>query len=154
MNQRSDDNGERARRLMMAALDGELSPEEQSELERVLESDPELRREWKELQGVKEVTGTMGYREPPEEIWDEYWTSIYSRVERGIGWILVSLGALVVFGWGMWVTLEAVFHESEIPLVVKAGIFATVFGVGVLLLSVIREKFFTRRRDPYREVQR
>jgi hypothetical protein len=145
---------ERVNRLMMAALDGEISPGERDELDRELERDPGLRREWEKLGRVKEVTGTMTYQRPPEEIWNRYWTSVYNRIERGVGWILVSLGAVVLLAWGAWKALEALWGDANLPLFVKAAILTGAVGLLLLAVSVIREKLFTYRRDPYREIQR
>jgi ferric-dicitrate binding protein FerR (iron transport regulator) len=145
---------ERARHLMMAALDGELSPGERAELDRLLVSDPEIRAEWDRLRKVKEVTHMMSYREPPAEIWDTYWTSVYNRLERGLGWILVTVGALVLFGYGAWHGIEAILADSGLPGFVKIAVFAFVLGGAVLFVSVMREKLLLRRRDRYREVQR
>ena len=145
---------ERARHLMMAALDEELSSTERIEFDRLLVSDPEVRAEWDQLRKVKEVTHTMSYREPPEEVWDAYWTSTYNRLERGFGWILVTVAALVLFGYGAWNWIEAILADSGLPGFVKIALFAFVLGGAVLFVSVIREKLLLRRRDPYREVQR
>jgi ferric-dicitrate binding protein FerR (iron transport regulator) len=145
---------ERARHLMMAALDGELGRQDRSELDRLLAADATLREEWARLSRVKEVTTAMGYREPPEEIWDTYWVSVYNRVERGVGWILASLGVLVVAGYGLWKAVNAFLADTGLPAFVKVAVFVAALGGLILLLSVAREKLFTRQRDPYREVKR
>ena len=44
--------------------------------------------------------------------------------------------------------------DSEIPAFFKTAIFAMVMGGIILSLSVIREKWFTHRKDPYKEIQR
>ena len=115
MSPRDSVDPERSRRLMMAALDGEISPEEQRELDRVLETDSEFREEWERMSRVKEVTSTMVMREPPEEVWEEYWTSVYNRTERGIGWVLFSLGSIVLLGYGAWKWAEAIFQTEDLP---------------------------------------
>ncbi len=146
--------GERARHLMMAALDGELSRQEQADLERLLREDPALRAEWQQLQRVKEVTTTMSLREPPKEIWDRYWLGVYQRFERGLAWILVSFGAIVVLSWGAWEALRELWNDQQLPVLVKAGSFALVVGLVVLVVSVLREKLSIRRTDPYKDVIR
>ena len=148
------DKRERARNLMMAALDGELSVGEQAELDRMLADDAALRVEWTRLQRVKEVTASMSYREPPEEIWDDYWASAYNRLERGLGWVLFWFGVLMLTGWGLWVGVHEVLADSEIPALFKTAIFALLMGGIILGLSVLREKWFTRKKDPYKEIQR
>jgi len=148
------DQDERARHLMMAALDGELSPDQQADLDRLLGADAELRAEWEGLVKVKEVTGVMSYREPPEEVWETYWISVYNRLERGLGWILLCVGTLVLLGFGIWEGVDALLADTELPAFVKIAVFVAAFGGTILLFSVIREKLFTRRRDAYKEIQR
>jgi ferric-dicitrate binding protein FerR (iron transport regulator) len=145
---------ERVNRLMMAALDGEISAEERREMESVLEAHPEVRREYEVMSRVKEVTGAMKYKQPPEEVWDRYWTTVYNRMERGIGWVLVSIGAVVLLAFGAWKWLEALWGDAELPLFIKLSIMAVAVGLLVLAASVIREKLFVYRRDPYKEIER
>ena len=150
----SEDTNDRVRRLMMAALDGESTAEERSELDALLAADAELRAEWERMGRVKEVTGTMTYNKPPEEVWDRYWTTVYNRVERGIGWILVSIGAVVVGTYGAWKWVEAIWGETDLPLFIRMAILTVAAGLLVLAVSVVREKLFTYRHDPYKEIER
>jgi len=145
---------ERAQRLMMAALDGELEPGEREELDRLLDADPALRREWTRMSAVKEVTGAMTLRRPPGETWDRYFESVYNRLERGVAWTLVSLGAIVLAGYALWHALEGLLASTGLPPVVKVAIFAVLLGGVILLVSVVRERLFVRRTDPYREIDR
>jgi len=139
---------------MMAALDDELSGEERQEWEALLAGNDELRREWNRLNRVKEVTDTMAYRKPPEEVWERYWGSVYNQAERGTAWMLVSVGALVLIGYGLWEFVHELFADTSAPPFIKYAVFSLMLGGAILLFSVIREKLFTRGRDPYKEVQR
>ncbi len=145
---------ERAHQLMMGALDGEISDAEETELKRLLERDPSLQSEWKRLREVKEVTGTMALRSPPAEVWDTYWTSVYRRLERGIGWVLFSLGAIVSLSYGLWQVVQEIIADATIPMAIKVAIFVGMVGVVMLFVSVAREKWFVYRSDPYKDVQR
>jgi hypothetical protein len=140
--------------MMMAALDDELSSQELAELERLLAEDAGLREEWDRLGKVKEATGEMKYVEPPEEVWDNYWVSVYNRLERGIGWVLISLGTLVLIGWAAWHAVGALLADSGLPAFIKVALFVAIMGAAILLISVVREKLFTRRGDRYKGVQR
>lgn len=141
--------------LMMAALDGEISERERQELEQILKGDAVLRREWTQLERVKEVTSTMAMSEPPEEVWDDYWREgVYKRLERGVGWILVTVASLVLVGFGLWHLTGALLADSDVPGFVKIALFTLLMGGAVLLGSVIREKLFMRSKDPYRKVKR
>ena len=145
---------EKLRVLMMAALDGEISPGDAEELEQGLAADGDLRQEWESMKRVKEVTGEMGFRKPPEEVWGRYWTSVYNRTERGVGWILASVGTIVLAGYAAWEIVRQILANSEIPLVIKLAIFAVALGGIILAVSVAREKFFIWRKDPYKEIER
>lgn len=145
---------ERVRRLLVSGLDGELSAEEQEELERLLSADSKLRDEWNRLAKVKEVTQSMALRKPPDEVWEHYWTSVYSRLERGIGWILVSVGGIVLLSYGAWKGVQALVADTEMPWFLKGAILAVTVGLIVLFVSVIREKLWIRVRDPYKDVLR
>ncbi len=145
---------ERAHQLMMRALDGELGEADQAELQRLLRADPSLQIEWKRLNRLKEVTSTMALRSPPEEVWETYWTAIYPQLERGVGWVLLSLGAIVSLSYGLWKFAEELMADATVPTFVKWAILAAIVGGAVLFVSVIREKWFVYRSDPYKDVQR
>ena len=154
MNGRNEQREDHVRRLMMQALDDELSAAQRAELDRLLADDECLRAEWEKLRKVKEVTETMDYRNPPQEIWQDYWVSVFNRFERGLGWTLVSVGAAVLVGYALWHQVQSVLADSGMPAYLKIAIFAVLMGGIILLLSVAREKLFTRRHDPYKGVQR
>lgn len=147
-------DAERAHQLMMGALDNELSDTERAQLKKLLDADPALQQEWERLQNVKEVTGTMALRSPPEEVWDGYWTSVYSRVERGLGWILLSLGAIVLLSYGLWIAVREVMADAAMPGFVKASLLVAIIGAVTLVVSVVREKWFVYKSDPYKDIQR
>jgi hypothetical protein len=106
------------------------------------------------LHEVKEVTDVMSLRRPPEETWEQYFESVYNRAERGFAWVLFSIGAIVMTGWALWVGLDELWGTSDLPTYVKIAIYAMLLGLAILLLSVIREKWFVRKTDPYKEIQR
>ena len=63
-------------------------------------------------------------------------------------------GTIVVAAYGVWRWCEALWADAQVPLFLKLAIMAAAVGAIVLIVSVIREKLFTHRRDPYSEVQR
>jgi ferric-dicitrate binding protein FerR (iron transport regulator) len=144
-------NRDRAHALMMAALDGEASPADRQELEALLAGSAELTAEWQRFRRLKEVTASMKLHHPPEEIWDRYWMTTYRRTERGIAWILLAAGALVLAGYWVWHAVEAFFADTGAPLLLRAAIAAVAVGGLILVVSVVREKLFTARRDPYQK---
>jgi len=144
----------RSGELLMRALDDELAPAERAEFERLISDNPELREEWKRLSRLKEVTANMKLRNAPEEMWTGYWTSVYSRFERGVAWILVSIGAIVLGSWGAWQGVHDLMADADLPTFVKWSILALTVGLVMLLVSVVRHRIFVSRTDPYKEIER
>ena len=96
----------------------------------------------------------MKLQQPPDEVWKDYWGSVYVRLERGVGWILLSVGAIVLISYGAWMGAQEIIADTEMPLYLKLAILATTVGIVVLLVSVIREKLFVGRRERYKDVER
>lgn len=145
---------ERQVELMMRALDDELTVEERAEFNSWLAREPESLEEWKRLSRAREVMMGMKLRNPPEEVWDGYWTSVYSRVERGVAWLLVSVGAIIVGGWAIWKWIEALLHDTAMPAPVRYSMIALFVGLLILLVSVARHRFNVSKSDPYKDIQR
>ncbi len=150
-----DTEREKFHLLLMAALDGELTAAEKAQFERYISQDPACREEWQRYAKLKEVTKTMQFTKPAPEVWDRYWTGIYNRLERGLGWIVFSIGCVILLTYGGFKAVESIIADPELALVVKTGIIAVIGGLMLLLVSVIREKIFTAKTDKYqKEVQR
>ena len=145
---------ERFQPLMMGALDGELNQDEQKEFDAMLAENKQHQIEFAKYKKIKEATSTMKLKSPNAEVWDHYWTDVYNRFERGIGWALFSIGAAILITFFGFKFIEAVINDPSLAFIAKVGILLTIGGLAVLFVSVAREKFFTRKYDPYREIQR
>lgn len=145
---------QRFQTLLMKAIDGEISADEQGEFQRFIERDSACKKEWQQLKKLKEVTNSMNFKSLPGEAWDNYWLNVYNRIERGLAWILFSVGSIILLTYGGFKAVESIIADPKLAWIVKAGILLTVGGLVTLLASVIREKLFTRKSDPYKEVQR
>lgn len=149
----NDVERERFAQLMMKALDGELSGSDHSEFERFLARD-ECAAEWRQFQKVKEATMNLRISEPAPEVWDGYWSRIHNRLERGIAWLFVTLGAVVLAAWGSIEALQHLWADVQLPWFVRAAVIVLAAGALLLFISIIRERCFGARRDKYREVIR
>ena len=145
---------ERMHALMMAALDDEIDTEGRRELDEGLAGDASLRKEWESMERVKEVASGMTLAEPPTEIFDEYWEDVVRRNERKFGWVVLSAGAVLVGGWAIFEFLRSIVSDPTMPILAKIGLLLLSLGGAIVTVSVVREKLFLRRRDPYREVRR
>jgi predicted anti-sigma-YlaC factor YlaD len=145
---------ERFEFLISGLLDGELDAAEEQLLKEHLLVCDKCRRKHEELLRLKEVTDSVRFKDLPEEFWAGYWKSIYRRIERGLGWILLSVGAVILIAFGFYEFLSQFFADPEVSLLVKIGVGALGLGIIILLVSITRERIFAYRRDRYREVQR
>ena len=145
---------DRAHELMMAVLDEECSEAERRELEALLAARPDLAVDWNRLQRLKEVTMTLDIARPAEEAWDRYRRSGPHRTERAIAWTLIAVGGGALAATSLWLWIES-WLTSDLPLFVKIAIGTVMIGAALLIVSILRERRFLSRRDPYsREVER
>ena len=141
--------------LLMGLLDNELSQEEKKSLEIHLKECSECRKELKEFNKMKGVMKNMKYKEPPDEVWEKYWSRVYNRLERGLGWILTSIGAIILLFYGGFKAVESLIKDPTLAVFLKVAILILLAGVVILFVSIIRERIFTYKRDKYaREVKR
>ena len=145
---------ERLYELLNKKIDDVITPEEERELIRILEKNPALEKELREMKKLKGVMEMFKPKEP-DRAWEEYWRSLYNRMERGVAWIFFSIGAIILLTYGAVEWVKVVLRDADIPFIVKLGIFSLIFGVVVLFVSVVRERLFVSRRDKYsKEVKR
>jgi anti-sigma factor RsiW len=146
--------GEDRKTRISGFLDGELSPAEREAFKQEVERDPELARELAAIQSMKEVTDTMKLSEFPDRIWERYWEGTYNRLERRVGWLLFSIGVMVLLGTGLYELVMALLKDIGEPWWIRVAIGAVCGGMAILFVSVLRERLFMLQRDPYREVKR
>lgn len=140
--------------LMEKYFDASLSSEEKREFENILLQDKEFKKEFDEQKRIKEVLNMMNLKNPTNEFWDAYWLGIYNKFERGIAWLFISIGAIIVFAYSAFIAVEKFLADTTTPALVKWGSAFLVFGLLFLLYSVIREKLTVGKKDKYKEIQR
>lgn len=139
---------------IMAFIDKELSTKDMLEIKKLIDREKLYRDKYNELMKLKEVTSDMKFKKLPDMYWDEYWHHIYNRIERGISWILISIGAIIVIFFALWGFVNELITDQQLNPILKIGILILLLGAIILLISVIREKLMVRRLDKYREVER
>jgi ferric-dicitrate binding protein FerR (iron transport regulator) len=135
--------------LLMGYADGELGPEDRARVEEALAKDPELRKELLEMQRLKEAT--LGVDALTDAEMEAFWGTVYNRLERRAGWILLIAGFTGVVGAGCYLFFTHKWAHWSVKLAGAAGLIGTL----VLVCSVWRERRRALRHDRYtREVQR
>ena len=142
-------------RMAGAYLDGELPEEDRRRFEEHLASCDACRTELAELKRLTEDLNMMRFKEPGDEELQRYWAGVYNRLERGIGWILLSAGAILTLCYGAFKIIEEMIRDPAVSVILKVGVCALIAGLVVLFVSLLRERLVVRKVDRYsREVER
>ncbi|MEA2005648.1 MAG: hypothetical protein U9O50_05245 [Acidobacteriota bacterium] len=96
----------------------------------------------------------MKLKSPSKEAWSVYWESVYNRLERKIGWILLSIGGMIILFYGGYKIVENLIKNPAASLLMKIGVLTFMAGIVVLLFSLLREQIFVRKRERYKEVEK
>ncbi len=140
--------------LLMGYLDSELTELESLRIEKHLEQCAGCAKELEEFRKLKEVTRNMRVATPDARSWEEYWSHVYNRLERRVGWILISVGTILLMSYGVYSLIARFLLRSDFPIIVRLGILALVVGFSTLLISVLRERIFMSRIDKYERIKR
>ncbi len=145
---------EEAQIRIMGLIDGELSTVQKKELREHLQTCSSCQKKYEAFVGLKNEAKEMKLKKLPEMYWDDYWDHVYNRMERGISWVLLSIGFILLLIYGSYEVLYDFFINPAKPLVLKMGVGIFTLGVVILFVSVFREKLMVRRMDQYRSVKR
>jgi len=140
--------------MMMGYLDNELNDEQKRRFEEHLKSCSECADEIKGFQKLKKITDEVTLVEPEDKIWQQYWSSVYNRIERGLGWILLSVAGIILIIYGGFRAIEKIINNPDIELVLKVGLLVLLAGLAILFVSVLRERIFFWTSDRYKNVRR
>ena len=145
---------EETRPYLMAYLDGEIECEKKLEIEKHLSECEKCRKEYQSYVKLKEVTDRMRFADLSDQLWAGYWKGIYRRIERGAGWIFLSIGAIILLSFGVYQFFKEFLADPNVSSIAKIGASVLAFGVIILLVSIIRERLFLFRTERYKEVER
>jgi hypothetical protein len=146
---------EEIQQLMMKVVDAVASPEEERALAEAIEGNERWSAELRAFKKIKEVTENMQFKELPDSYWSGYWKDIYSRTERALAWILISIGLMIILGFSAYMGLSQFYSNPEISVMMKIGVSLAVLGGIVMIVSIVRERLFARKHERYeKEVER
>jgi hypothetical protein len=140
--------------LMMGYLDNELTDEQRGQFEKHLSGCSECTGELEQFRKLKAITDEVTLVEPEDRIWQDYWGGVYNRVERGTGWIVFSVAAILLAIYGGFKLIEEIVIDPTIGMLLKTGLLALVLGLAILFVSVLRERVYFWSKDRYRNVRR
>ena len=139
---------------LMGYLDNELSDEQRRLFEEHLSGCSDCKAELKEFKKLKAITDEVSLVEPEDRIWQDYWSGIYNRIERGIGWIMFSVAAISLAIYCGFKAIEELIKDPAIEITLKIGLLTLIAGLAILFVSILRERLYFWRRDRYKDVRR
>jgi predicted anti-sigma-YlaC factor YlaD len=140
--------------LMMAYLDGELDDKQHKVLQEHLAQCTQCSKELEEFKSLKSMTDNIVLSEPEDQIWQRYWDHVYNRIERGIGWMLMSIAGVCLGVFGGFKAIECIVTDPSVCLFLKVSLLVMILGLGILLISIMRERLYFWKHDRYRHVRR
>jgi len=140
--------------LLMGYLDNELSDEQRRRVEKHLAGCSGCAGELEDFKKLKAITDEVTLVEPEDRIWQDYWSGIYNRLERGIGWIMFSVAAIALAIYCGFRAIEELIKNPDVEIVLKVGLLALIAGLAILFVSVLRERLYFWKTDRYKDVRR
>lgn len=140
--------------LMMGYLDNELDDSQKQSFLDHIQKCPECSAELDDFKKLKKITDDVQFYEPEDKLWNQYWSSVYNRAERGIGWIIFSISSICLLIFAGFKCIEAIIKDPRYGMLLKIGLIALVVSVAILLVSVLRERLFFRNKERYKDVRR
>ena len=140
--------------LMMGYVDEELDDAQKRTFGQHIESCKDCAAELEQFKKLKKVTVSVKLAEPEDAIWEQYWSGVYNRFERGIGWILMSVAGIALLVYGGFKAVEELVKDPTVSAILKVVILAFIAGLAVLFVSVLRERLYFWKKDRYKDVRR
>jgi ferric-dicitrate binding protein FerR (iron transport regulator) len=135
--------------LLMGYLDGELEEADRARVEKALEADADLKREYEEMRALKDLTTGLDARGDAEL--EAFWGGVYNRLERHTAWVLLVVGLIGMVSGACYLF----FTDPNNHWVLKSAGACALVGSLLLLWSVWRERSRLLPHDRYhREVHR
>ncbi len=143
-------NCDKCREMMMGLLDNELSTEEAVNINDHLGRCRNCAKEFEEIKESSAALRGLKYEESPDARLDRIWKSPYSRLAKVSGLLMVIVSWIILAGY----SLLEMFREGGVETIPKVTIAILSAGVIILLITVIRDRVKTYKKDPYKEVDR
>jgi len=142
------------KKLVTLYHDGELGEKDERIVEQHIQECQECRKEFEEIKKLEGVMDKMELKQPSKEAWEQYEKSVYNRLERKIGWIFLSVGAMILLFFGGYKLVEGLIKDPSCPVLLKVGILVGLGGVVILIVSLAREQLFSYKKERYKEIKK
>ena len=141
--------GEHVGEMLSGYIDGELTQQQRQRVEVHCAECGECAKELQELGALRKEIGASSLSEFGEDTWRETMADSSVKAARGIGWLLLIGGVLACAGIAIFVFLTDPSIEWHAKLI-AAAVYG---GLGILFISVLRQRLIERKTDKYKDVE-
>ena len=142
------------KKLLMGYLDDELSPDETKKIESHLAECKECAEELERYKKLNDIVQPLDFISNEDRLMENYWGKGVRKIERKLAMFFLFAGLSVLAGFGLVQMTLKVWYATDIPLLIKISIFASLAGGVALLLSILREKLFLSKKQRYSDIRR
>ncbi len=135
--------------LLSGYIDGELTQQERQRVEVHCDECAECRGSLDDLKTLRNSVGKARLGELGEDKWREQMDDTTVKATRGIGWLLLIGGVLVISGIGLFQFIT----DSSMSFGEKLLAASIYGGLAALFVSVLRQRLIERKTDKYKDVE-
>lgn len=141
--------GDHVDELLSGYLDGELTQQQRQVVDIHMAECVECSQRFQELETVRQRLTGARLGNNNEDYWRENMNDPVTKATEGIGWLLFAGALLILTGIGIY---EFVIN-TEMKPIIKLLTGAVYLGLGILFLSVLRQRLIERKTDKYKDVE-
>ncbi len=135
--------------LLTGYLDNELTQQDRQRVEQRMVNEPTYRKQFEDLTSLQTDIAGLDFQPNKTTQWSELAPDATSRTTRSLGWLSYIISTLFLVGYGLY---EFIIAETENALV-KTAVLGIFLGLGLLLVSVIKQRLVESKTDRYKDVQ-
>ena len=137
------------RELLSGYIDGELTQQQRQRVELLCAENEAYAQELEALSSLRAEVRAAKLSQFGEDTWRETMADTSVKTARGIGWLLLIGGVLACAG----IAVIAFLTDPSIELRAKLIAGAIYGGLGILFISVLRQRLIERKTDKYKDVE-
>ena len=135
--------------LLSGYIDGELTQQQAQKVRLHCDDCPDCAEQLQHLEKLRLEVGKSRLSPLGEDTWREHMKEPTVEATRGIGWILFILGVLGLSGIAVYEFVIDKGIETHIKVIASL----VWIGLGVLLISVLRQRLIERKSDKFKDVE-
>ena len=135
--------------LLTGYLDNELTQQDRQRVEQRMVNEPTYRKQFEDLTSLQTDIAGLDFQPNKTTQWSELAPDATSRTTRSLGWLSYIISTLFLVVYGLY---EFIIAETENALV-KTAVLGIFLGLGLLLVSVIKQRLVESKTDRYKDVQ-